>query len=323
MSSIIELRDVWQAKQRIKPIIESSPLIYSRSLSERTQSDIYLKLENLNVSASFKVRGAANKILHLSKEERARGVITFSTGNFGLSVAYVAKRLGIKAVICISKRVPREKVDLLRQSGAEIIIKGESQDEAERECYKREQYTVIHPFDDTDVIAGQGTIGLEILEDLPEVDTVIGGLSGGGLHSGLGLVLKKSSTSIKLIGISTEAGPTMYNSIQAGKPVVVAEEDTLADSLLGGIGRNNRYTFSMVNQFVDDIILVNETTIANGMRFMLQEQKMVIEGAAGAGVGAVLAGNLKLGGTNVLLITGGQVDPYIVMKLQNTEELRY
>jgi len=321
MSSIIELRDVWQAKQRIKPIIESSPLIYSRSLSERTQSDIYLKLENLNVSASFKVRGAANKILHLSKEERARGVITFSTGNFGLSVAYVAKRLGIKAVICISKRVPREKVDLLRQSGAEIIIKGESQDEAERECYKREQYTVIHPFDDTDVIAGQGTIGLEILEDLPEVDTVIGGLSGGGLHSGLGLVLKKSSTSIKLIGISTEAGPTMYNSIQAGKPVVVTEEDTLADSLLGGIGRNNRYTFSMVNQFVDDIILVNETTIANGMRFMLQEQKMVIEGAAGAGVGAVLAGNLKLGGTNVLLITGGQVDPSVVLGLLNTEEL--
>lgn len=321
MSSIIELRDVWQAKQRIKPIIESSPLIYSRSLSERTQSDIYFKLENLNVSASFKVRGAANKILHLSKEERARGVITFSTGNFGLSVAYVAKRLGIKAVICISKRVPREKVDLLRQSGAEIIIKGESQDEAERECYKREQYTVIHPFDDTDVIAGQGTIGLEILEDLPEVDTVIGGLSGGGLHSGLGLVLKKSSTSIKLIGISTEAGPTMYNSIKAGKPVVVTEEDTLADSLLGGIGRNNRYTFSMVNQFVDDIILVNETTIANGMRFMLQEQKMVIEGAAGAGVGAVLAGNLKLGGTNVLLITGGQVDPSVVLGLLNTEEL--
>ncbi|HLS60106.1 MAG TPA: pyridoxal-phosphate dependent enzyme [Virgibacillus sp.] len=321
MSSIIELRDVWQAKQRIKPIIESSPLIYSRSLSERTQSDIYLKLENLNVSASFKVRGAANKILHLSKEERARGVITFSTGNFGLSVAYVAKRLGIKSVICISKRVPREKVDLLRQSGAEIIIKGESQDEAERECYKREQYTVIHPFDDTDVIAGQGTIGLEILEDLPEVDTVIGGLSGGGLHSGLGLVLKKSSTSIKLIGISTEAGPTMYNSIQAGKPVVVTEEDTLADSLLGGIGRNNRYTFSMVSQFVDDIILVNETTIANGMRFMLQEQKMVIEGAAGAGVGAVLAGNLKLGGTNVLLITGGQVDPSVVLGLLNTEEL--
>ena len=320
MESNVELRDVWQAKQRIKPIIERSPLIYSRALSERTQSDIYFKLENLNVSGSFKVRGAANKILRLSKEERARGVITFSTGNFGLSVAYVAKRLGIKAVICISRRVPQEKVELLRQSGAEIIIVGESQDDAERECYQREQYTVIHPFDDADVIAGQGTIGLEILEDLPEVDTVIGGLSGGGLHSGLGLVLKKSSTSIRLIGVSTEAGPTMYNSIQQGKPVVVTEKDTLADSLLGGIGKNNRYTFSMVNQFVDDIILVNETTIAHGMTFMLLEQQMIIEGAAGAGVGAVLAGKLKVGATNVLLITGGQVDPSVVLALLNTEK---
>src|SRR5690625_352752 len=320
MESNVELRDVWQAKQRIKPIIGRSPLIYSRALSERTQSDIYFKLENLNVSGSFKVRGAANKILRLSKEERARGVITFSTGNFGLSVAYVAKRLGIKAVICISRRVPQEKVELLRQSGAEIIIVGESQDDAERECYQREQYTVIHPFDDADVIAGQGTIGLEILEDLPEVDTVIGGLSGGGLHSGLGLVLKKSSTSIRLIGVSTEAGPTMYNSIQQGKPVVVTEKDTLADSLLGGIGKNNRYTFSMVNQFVDDIILVNETTIAHGMTFMLLEQQMIIEGAAGAGVGAVLAGKLKVGATNVLLITGGQVDPSVVLALLNTEK---
>lgn len=317
----VELRDIWLAKQRISTVIHHSPLLYSEALSERTQSAVYLKLENLNVSGSFKVRGAANKILRLSEEERARGVITFSTGNFGLSVAYVAKQLGMKAVICISERVPKAKVDLLRKSGADIMIVGESQDDAEQWCYEHKEYTVIHPFDDVDVIAGQGTIGLEILEELPQVDTVIAGLSGGGLHSGLGIVFKTASPTIKLIGVSSERGPAMYESIQQGRPVVVEEQDTLADSLLGGIGVNpiNRYTFSMVKQYVDRIQLVNETEIARGMTFMLKEQQMIIEGAAAAGIGAVLEGKVKVGATNVIVITGRQVAASVVMKIMNSE----
>jgi len=251
-------------------------------------------------------------------EEQQRGITTFSTGNFGLSVAYMAKKIGLKAVICISEHVPEAKVKQLQQIGADIEIDGESQDDAEQRCYKlarEEGYTVIHPFDDAHVIAGQGTIGLEILEELPDVDTVIAGLSGGGLHSGLGIALKSADPSLRLIGVSPLHAATMYESIKQGKPVVTQEQATLADSLLGGIGLENKYTFELVQQYVDEIILVNETEIASGMTFMLEKHRMIIEGAAAAGIGAILNGKVTYGKEVVLVITGASVDPTIVYDL--------
>lgn len=312
------LQDVQEAQQRISPISSKTPLRFSQKLSELTGSHVYLKLENLNTSNSFKIRGAANKILNLTQEERERGITTFSTGNFGMSVAYVAKQLGIDATICISNRVPKKKIDALISIGADVERVGDSQDDAEKQSFKLEKdqgLTVIHPFDDPLVIAGQGTIGLEILEELPETDTVLAGLSGGGLHSGLGVALKNKNPDLKLIGLSTERGATMYESIQAGKPIIIKEQDTLADSLLGGIGLENQYTFQMVQQYVDEIALLNEKAFADGMAFMFEHHQMVIEGAAAAGIGAILNEKVQLGSNVVLVITGSSVDRAVVLDL--------
>lgn len=312
------LRNVWTAKNRIAPYVNKTPLIYSPGLSAIAKTSVHLKLENLHVTNAFKIRGAVNKILSLSQKERERGITTFSTGNFGMSIAYLANKLCIHAVICISGRVTQDKVAALQRTGVRLDISGESQDDAEQRCYELEKeqgLTVIHPFDDPYVIAGQGTIGLEVLEDLPEVDTVIGGLSGGGLHSGLGIVFKSADPHLKLIGVSTVQGAAMYESIKQGKPVMVEEKDSLADSLLGGIGISNRYTFQMVQQYVDQILLLDEKEIADGMVFMLQKHRMMVEGAAASGVGAILNEKVSLGSHVVVIVSGCSVAASVLFNL--------
>ncbi|GAA0590522.1 hydroxyectoine utilization dehydratase EutB [Virgibacillus siamensis] len=319
----LSLKDIWLAKKLISPYVPKSPLIYSPALSEAAGASVHLKLENMNPSGSFKIRGAANRILSLSEKERERGITTFSTGNFGLSVAYMAKKLGIKAVICISKRVPNGKVEALQTSGATVEIYGESQDDAEARSYELEReegFTVIHPFDDSHIIAGQGTIGLELFEDLPEVNTVLGGLSGGGLHSGLGVALKETNPRIWLVGLSTANGAAMYASLQAGKPVEIEENNTLADSLLGGIGLHNQYTFQMVQKYVDELLLMNEQEFADGMTFMLDQHKMIIEGAAASGIGALLHQKVKPGSQVAVIVTGSSVDTTVIQKLMKQSE---
>lgn len=316
----VSLRDIWQARKRISPFVNKTPLIYSQALSDYAKTSVYLKLENLQPTDSFKIRGAANKILSLTEEEKKSGITTFSTGNFGVSVAYLARELGMKAIICISQRVPRAKVEKLQRTGAQIEISGVSQDDAEKRCYELEKeqgLTVIHPFDDPYVIAGQGTIGLELLEDLPEIDTVIGGLSGGGLHSGLGVALKSVDPNLGVYGISPKRGATMYESIKNGASVPVEEQDTLADSLLGGIGATNHYTFKMVQQYVDGIFLLNEQEIGEGMLFMLRQHRMMIEGAAASGIGAILNQKVPLGSHVVVIISGCSVDTSVLLKLEN------
>ncbi|MEW9667440.1 hydroxyectoine utilization dehydratase EutB [Ammoniphilus sp. 3BR4] len=306
------IRDVWAARKRIAPIVKRTPLIYSNRLSEIAEASVYLKLENMHDIGAFKVRGAANKILSLSPEEQKRGVSTFSTGNHGQAVAYVAQKLGIKAVVCISNRVPKAKVDAIRRWGAQLEIVGESQDAAGEHCFRLQRehgLTVIPPFDDPHIIAGQGTIGLEILEELPEVDMVIGGLSGGGLHAGVGLALKSNDPDIQVIGVSMEHGAVMHESLKEGRPVVLEERDTLADSLLGGIGLDNQYTLPMVRDYVDQSILISEETIAEGMAYMLETHRMVVEGAAAVGIGALLRGKIsKPGGHIAIIISGCNVD---------------
>ncbi|WP_077328255.1 pyridoxal-phosphate dependent enzyme [Virgibacillus siamensis] len=314
----LALKDIWLAKNRIAQYVPKSPLIYSPALSKIADAPVHLKLENMNPSGSFKIRGAANKILSLSDAEKRKGITTFSTGNFGVSVAYMAKKLGIQAKICISNRVPGGKVEALQNSGADVEIYGESQDEAEARSYeleKRDGLTVIHPFDDPHIIAGQGTIGLELFEDLPEVDTVLGGLSGGGLHSGLGIALKETNPDIRLIGLSTRQGAAMYESIQAGKPIQIDENDTLADSLLGGIGLQNQYTFTLVQKYVNELLLMDEQEFADGMAFMLDKHKMIIEGAAASGIGALLHEKVKPGSQVAAIVTGCSVDTDVILKI--------
>lgn len=312
----ISLKDIWQAKKRISSSVQKTPLIYAPTLSEITSANIYLKLENLHQSDSFKIRGAANKMLTLSAGEKEKGVTTFSTGNFGRSVAHMANKLDIESTICISSRVPEAKVKALEKTGANIEIAGNSQDEAEKRCYELQDkhgLTVVHPFDDPHMITGNGTIGLEILEELPEVNMVISGLSGGGLLSGIGVAMKATDKNIHITGVSTENGAAMFESIQAGKPVTVQESDTLADSLLGGIGLENQHTFSLVQRLADDIVLVTEEEIADGIGFMQDEHRLAAEGAAAAGIGAILHGKIPVNSHTVIIISGSSINTRVLL----------
>lgn len=304
-------RDIFRARRTIAPLVRRTPLLPSPALKERLGVAVYLKAETLQETGSFKVRGAANKILNLEEEARRQGVVTASTGNHGRAVAYVAGELGIPAVVCLSERVPAAKVEALQRLGAELVIEGEGQDEAVARAESLREtrgLTLVHPFDDPLVIAGQGTIGLELLEDLPEQGTVLVPLSGGGLIAGIALTLKSVSPQTRVIGVSMERSPVMYHSLQAGKPVVLPEEETLADSLLGGIGLDNRYTFRLVRQYVDDVLLVSEAEIAAGMRFLLEEAHLVAEGAGAVAVAALLSGRLPdLRGSVTAIISGGNL----------------
>ncbi len=318
-NSEITLRNIFRAQQLIRPIARKTPLIKSPVLTERAGASVYLKLETLQETGAFKIRGAANKLLNLGESERERGVVAVSTGNHGRAVAYVANQLGIRAAICLSERVPENKVEALRRLQAEVIIHGQSQDEAlERALGLMEEQGLImvDPFDDPLVIAGQGTIGLELLEELPEIDTVLVPLSGGGLISGIALALKTASPAIRVVGISMERAPVMYHSLQAGSPVQMPEEETLADSLQGGIGLDNQYTYRLVQEYVDDIILLSEEEIAGGMVFALTEHHIILEGGGAVGLAALLHQKIPKIGRNVAVIaSGGNIDLGMLLKI--------
>lgn len=315
----LTILNIWEAKRRIASIVNRTPLIQSYILSEKIGRPVYLKLENVHEIGAFKVRGAANKILSLNEEEKKRGIATFSTGNHGMAVAYVAKKLGIEAVVCISQRVPNAKVDSLKRLGAKIEIYGDSQDEAGERCYELEKekgLTVIEPFDDPHIIAGQGTIGLEILEEVPDLKDVIIPLSGGGLLSGIGLALKSNDPSIRITGVSMELSAVMYESLKVGKPIKLVEKNTLADSLLGGIGLDNKYTFQMVQKYMDDVLLIPEEEISYSMAFMMDKHRMIMEGAAATGVAAVLGNKVAhQEGALAIIISGQNVDLSVLRQL--------
>jgi len=326
--SDVTLLDIQLARQTIAPIVRRTPLVHSPLLTEclaGSESDristptanpdggaVYLKLESLQVTGSFKVRGAANKMLNLTAEEKRRGVVTGSTGNHGRAVAYLASQLGIPAVICVSTHVPGNKAKAIRRLGAELVLYGTSYDESVRHALELAQergLTMIDSFDDPLVIAGQGTIGLELLENLPEIDTALVPLAGGGLLGGIALALKSVNTAIRVVGVSMERAPVMYHSLKAGTPVEMEEEETLAHALAGGLGRDNRYTFRMAQELVDDVVLVSEAAIAEAMLFALEEHHLVVEGAGAVGIAALLHRKVRGLGRNVaVVVSGGNVE---------------
>lgn len=313
------LRDVYLARQRIAHIAIRTPLVLTSALSRELRTDIVLKLETLQPTGSFKVRGAANRLLSLEPEGRKRGVVAFSTGNHGLAVAFVAAEVGVLAVVCVSDRVPQARVIALEQQGADVVVHGASQDEAgerARELHRERGLTMMPPFDDPLIIAGQGTIGLELLEDWPAIDTVLVPVSGGGLVSGIAVALKSADPGIRVIGVSMDRAPVMYHSLQAGHPVDLAEADTLAESLQGGIGLYNKFTFELVRTLVDELILVTESEIARAMAFILHEERIVAEGAGAVGVAALLSGKVAdLGRRLAVVVSGGNVDPSTVVRM--------
>lgn len=308
----ITLRDIYRARATIAPIVCRTPLVRSAALSAQTGTEVHLKWETQQETGAFKLRGAANKLYRLSDAEKRAGVVTVSTGNHGRAVAHVAQQLGIAATICITDLVPAHKVEAMRRLGAQILVAGSTQDEAEARAMELEQsqgMTLISPFDDPHIIAGQGTIGLELLEDLPEIDTVIVPLSGGGLMAGVALALKRADPSVRVIGATMERGPAMYDSLRAGKPVPVVEAETLADSLSGGIGLDNRYTFRLCQELVDDVVLLSEDEIAAAMAFALRVEHQVVEGGGAVGIAALLGGKVPTLGERVaVVVSGGNVD---------------
>lgn len=305
----IYLQDIFKAQRTIRSIVRHTPLASATSLSTQFDSSIVLKLESMQETGSFKLRGAANKILNLSPEQQTRGVVTVSTGNHGRAVAYVAKLLGIKATVCLSELVPLNKVDALKQLGAEVVIVGKSQDDAAIHVTElQEQFglSMIHPFDDPFIIAGQGTIGLELLQDFPDIDMAIVPLSGGGLISGIALALKSANPSIQIIGVSMEGGPAMYHSLKMGYPVELDEQASLADSLGGGIGLHNQYTFLLAQQYIDRVILLTEDEIAQGMAYAYHHLQLVTEGAGAVPIAAILSHKIQPVGKHVALVISGR-----------------
>jgi threonine dehydratase len=307
----VALADVERARVAIAGRVTRTPLVAAPGFSGDGRTAL-LKLETTQPVGAFKLRGAVNALMALPEAARRAGVVCASTGNHGRALAYAAAQLGISATICMSALVPRNKVEAIRAAGGSIRIVGSSQDDAQVEVDRlvaEEGMTEIPPFDHADVIAGQGTIGLEILEDDPAVDTIVVPLSGGGLISGIAVAVKAVAPRVRIIGVSQERGPAMHASLAAGKPVTVTEEATLADSLGGGIGLANRYTFAIVRELVDEIVLLSEDRIAGAMCELFLREGWVAEGGGAVGAALLLDPSLaRLGARVAVVVSGRNVD---------------
>jgi threonine dehydratase len=307
----VSLVDIFEAQSRIRGRLRDTPLVASPALSAATGASVHLKLEHRQLTGSFKLRGAANAILSLDERAKTRGVTGVSTGNHGRALAYAAQQAGLRCVICLSRLVPQNKVAAIRALGAEVRVVGASQDEAQQEVERlvaEEGMTMVPPFDHPDVIAGQGTLGLEILKALPRVETVVVPVSGGGLISGIARAVKSVNPSARVVGASMARGAAMHASLAAGRPVQVEELPTLADSLGGGVGLDNRLTFAMVRGLVDELVLVEESEIAQAVHHAYWAEQEIIEGAAAVGIAALMTGRVRAPGVTAVVLSGRNID---------------
>ena len=324
ISPRVGLHDIERARAVIAGTVRSTPVNPSPDLTVLSGVPVHLKLEHLQFTGSFKLRGAANTILRLSDEQCRQGVVGVSTGNHGRGLAYAARKAGVHCIICMSKLVPQNKIDGIEALGAEVRIVGVSQDEAQTEVDRlvsESGMTMVPPFDHSDIIAGQGTLGLELIEQVPDVETALIPVSGGGLISGVAAALKARRPSIRIIGVSMERGAAMYECLNAGRPMHVEELATLADSLGGGIGVDNRYTFQMVRDLVDDMVLVSEREIAEAIRHVYWRERQVVEGSGSVGVAALLSRKVAPSGPTVVLLSGGNIDMTLHYRIISGEDV--
>ncbi|MBN1210871.1 MAG: threonine ammonia-lyase [Myxococcaceae bacterium] len=317
---MVNLQDILAARERIRGAIRPTPCPASDYFTERTGcSAVWFKMENLQRTGAFKERGALNKLLVLSAEEKARGVIAASAGNHAQGLAYHARRLGVKATIVMPERTPLIKVSRTRDEyGARVILTGSNFDEAYAEALhlqKEENLVFVHPFDDPHVIAGQGTIGLELLEQVPFADMVVVPVGGGGLISGVSCALKETNPRIQVVGVQTAALASMKASLEAGHVVELPAASTIAEGI--AVRRAGELTFEMVRKYVDDVVTVDEEEIANAILMLLEQEKSVVEGAGAVGLAAVINGHLPKA-TNkkvVLLLGGGNIDMNVISRI--------
>jgi threonine dehydratase len=313
----VTLASIQAARTRIGDAIHLSPCQLSHHLSELTGLPLHLKLENLQRTGSFKERGALNKLLTLGKLERNRGVIAASAGNHAQGVAFHAAALGISAQIIMPLATPQIKVAATRRFGAEVILHGASYDEAGEEALRRHRAqgrTFIHPFDDPEVISGQGTIGLELLEQVPDIEAVVVPIGGGGLIGGVACALKETNPKIRVIGVEPEKLPSMLRAREAGAPVTLAPEATIADGI--AVRRAGAFTFPLVCSYVDEIVTVDDEEIASAILLLLEQEKTLAEGAGAAALAAVIHAKTQLSPLRtVVLVSGGNIDVTLLAKI--------
>ncbi|MER9052299.1 hydroxyectoine utilization dehydratase EutB [Mesorhizobium sp. M0923] len=308
----VTLQDIQDAQGRISEVVHKTPTVASPSLTEVAGVPVFLKLEHHQFTGSFKLRGATNALRRIVNSTSIRGVVAASTGNHGRALAVAARSVGLPATIFMSQLVPENKVLEIRRLGADVRIVGTSHDEAQdaAECLQHEEkLTMIPPFDHPDVVAGQGTIGLELAQSIPEVGTVVVPVSGGGLAAGIALAVKALRPHVRVIGVTMDQGAAMKASIDAGMPVQVKEVATLADSLGGGIGLENQITFAMCSLLLDNIVLLTEEEIASGIKHAYENEREILEGAGAVSIGFILAQKVSyLKGPIALILSGRNID---------------
>jgi threonine dehydratase len=314
---MLSLAAICAARTRIQDTIRITPALYSENLSRETGAGIYLKLETLNVTGSFKERGALNRILTFSDEERARGVIAASAGNHAQGVAYHACRRGIRAQICMPMFTPLVKVSATRAWGAEVIQYGDDFDETLAEARRREAaegLIFIHAFDDEAIIAGQGTIGLELLDQIPDLQAVVAPVGGGGLIAGIACAVKERKPGVEVIGVQTTALPSMKAALEAHRPVLLDRVPTIADGI--AVRQAGAVTLPIIEKYVDDLVLVDDEEIAVAILRLLETQKVLAEGAGAAGIAALLHKKTRLEGRKVaVVIGGGNIDVTLLARI--------
>lgn len=307
---MVDLRDVEKAREKIRDSVHRTPLKHSTTFSRFTGGQVHLKLENLQRTGSFKIRGALNKILSLSEKERERGVIAASAGNHAQGVALAATTIGIKSVIVMPTDAAHAKVEATQGYGAEVVLTGEDYDAAyqrARELQEEHGYTFVHAYDDPAVIAGQGTIALEILEDLKEVDTVVTSIGGGGLISGIALALKAVKPEVRVVGVEAEGAASAFAAREKKERVLLDSPRTIADGIATRIVGEN--TFKIIEEHVDELVTVSDREIARAILMLLERGKTVVEGAGAAPVAALLSKKVDVEGQNVVaVLSGGNID---------------
>ena len=318
MDEAPSLKAIYKARRLIEPWIWRTPLRYSEGLSRLTGGEVWLKLENLQVTGSFKPRGVANKLLRLKAEAMPRELVTASSGNHALALGYLSRMLGFKAIVVVPHGTPRVKIDAIRRFGGEIRIHGSEYMEAEKEAKRiasGENRIFISPYNDVDVIAGHGTIALELLEDQPHIDVVLVPVGGGGLISGIAAAIKALSPNTRVIGVQPSASPVMYESLRRGRIVELEIGESIAESLLGGIEADS-ITFELCRRYVDDFIVVEEDYVREAVRWMLLEERQVAEGGGAIGVAALLSEPERFRGERIaVVVSGGNIDPELLREL--------
>jgi threonine dehydratase len=307
---MIALHEIREAQRRLEGRVHRTPVVGSRTLSERIGAAVLLKVEAFQRTGSFKVRGVLNRLHHLTPEERARGLVTVSAGNHAQAVAYGAGLEGVRAVVVMPQHASPAKVAACRGYGAEVVLHGDVFGAFARMEELREQhgYTLLHPFDDPIVMAGQGTVGAELCEDVPEIDVAIVPVGGGGLISGVATAVRALRPHARIIGVEPIGAPAVRRALDAGEPVRLEHVDTIADGLGAPITGPN--VLEHVRALVDDVVTVSDATIADGLRFLLERCKLLVEPAGAAGVAALLDGTVRVaaGARVAVILSGGNID---------------